>query len=335
MKTNANQFWDKYSNSGVRYFQENGLQCYAWAVKYCEENGWFENGIPYVRDDAVKNLFFDWDNQKTYKGSECIRRVRVKVTANNPHDPNQIPPANSVVIYDKTAYNPYGHIEIVHESNTQKMLISAQNLGSGNGEGDDDMPKKTWRGYSELPILGWLEEITQNVTTPTPQPKSRDVRTEMRNAAKYFYEERVMVIATAYDNSDKDYLMNEIIWSGQSSDRQNQEIQKLKENMQKISIPEIKPQEMPKLEVKEVSPNTLPEKPKEEVKTVIIEPVSKSKTIFESKKAIMSLIATFITFGVSIANQYWKMDLKVEEIIGIVSPLLIGVISQASTEIGK
>jgi hypothetical protein len=343
MKINANDYWNENSQQGVRYFQQNGLQCYAWAVKFCELNSWFEGGIPFVRDDAVKNLFFDWETQKTYNRTECIRRDRCRLVVNNPSDSNQIPSNNSVILYNATAYNPYGHIEICHEANTSKMLISAQNLGSGNGEGDDDMPKQKWRGYSELEILGWIEEIKEQPPTiiqPIKEPTPiRNIETELA-IYPYFYPDRRTVIKHAYENNDKDYLIFELKVAGQEINDKSNHIKELEKNMQKTTeeLQKIKAVEelIPKTQIKgikEVSTTTISEKTNEPPKTEVVNVKNYDKNIFQSKKSMMSIIAAVVTFGVTIANEIFKMNLRVDQILAIVSPLVIGVLSQAATEI--
>lgn len=50
--------------------------------------------------------------------------------------PNATPLSGSVVFFDKTPTNPYGHVAIVDDGSTNTQLVVVeQNAGSGNGNG--------------------------------------------------------------------------------------------------------------------------------------------------------------------------------------------------------
>lgn len=104
----------KYAES-----KELGNQCVAWAKKYSEESGHSIGGFSW-------SALAGWNSGSPF--SKEWKRIE--------NTPNAIPKAWSVVFFDKTSSNPYGHVAIVDEGSTSTSLVVVeQNAGSGNGNG--------------------------------------------------------------------------------------------------------------------------------------------------------------------------------------------------------
>jgi CHAP domain len=323
---NIQEFVSKWENKGIDF--KNGLdfQCYNAAVQYMWEAGWLESGkYPYCgRTQGVRDFIEDFDNIPMFKENGIIK-------INNSSDPNHIPQSGDVVIY---GWSIYGHVGIVIEADVNGMQVFEQNGASGTGVGYDNFCHIYNRDYNG--VIGWLrkgisqpQEISKLQAAETP--KQRDLNSEL-SPCSYFYPERIKVIQNAYNINDKDYLIFELKGAGELASNLT------KENMtlsQKIASVEKLEQELANKANQEVLVHNVPELVKEEPKTTVIEPVVKSKTIFESKKAIMSIAATLITVIVTFLNKKLDLDLNVTEILAVVSPLLLGVVVQGSTEIIK
>ena len=52
-----------------------------------------------------------------------------------PNTPNGVPPKGSVVVFDSTLVNQYGHVGVVHAADKNWIYVLEQNGGSGNGDG--------------------------------------------------------------------------------------------------------------------------------------------------------------------------------------------------------
>lgn len=76
--------------------------------------------------------------------------------ANNPNDPNQLPPAGALIVYGPVAGNPYGHIEIVMGANTAGVDVVYQ-----DGFNPTQGPLRKFRKWGTLPCMGWLVPKTQ------------------------------------------------------------------------------------------------------------------------------------------------------------------------------
>lgn len=76
--------------------------------------------------------------------------------ANNPNDPNQLPPAGALIVYGPVAGNPYGHIEVVMGANTAGVDVVYQ-----DGFNPTQGPLRKFRKWGSLPCMGWLVPKTQ------------------------------------------------------------------------------------------------------------------------------------------------------------------------------
>jgi CHAP domain len=320
---NLNKFVEKYNNQYVDVDNAYGHQCFDLSARWIIDNEW-GTGYYCQWTGGVRDLI------EHFNEIQGINRDAVEMTLNNPNDPNQLPPAGAVIVYD---WGRFGHVEIVVEARGDSMTTLGQNLGDGSGEGYGNRTQLvTNRQYDR--ILGWVSEkakVTQaNVITETP--KQRDLDSELSPFSNYFYPERIKVIQDAYNIGDKDYLVFELKGAGETASNLTIENMKLS---QKIAAVEKLEQESANKAKEKAKISNAPDIVKDEPKTTVIEPVVKSKTIFESKKAIMSIAATLITIVVTFLNKKLDMNLNVTEILAVVSPLLLGVVVQGSTEIIK
>jgi hypothetical protein len=82
--------------------------------------------------------------------------------ANNPNDPNQIPPRGAIVVYGGWPANPYGHINVVESSNTAGFTAIEQDGyyvkydAQGNVTDPGRVAYRVRRTYAWRPMIGWL-----------------------------------------------------------------------------------------------------------------------------------------------------------------------------------
>ena len=81
--------------------------------------------------------------------------------ANNPNDPNQLPPRGAIIVWDGWNGNPYGHIAIVLGADTGGVTVLEQ-----DGYNPTKRPVTKYRTWGSLPCLGWL--VAKNQTPPPP-----------------------------------------------------------------------------------------------------------------------------------------------------------------------
>jgi hypothetical protein len=313
-----NKFVEKYNNQYVDVDNAYGHQCFDLSARWIIDNEW-GTGYYCQWTGGVRDLI------EHFNEIQGINTDVVEMTLNNPNDPNQLPPTGAVIVYN---WGRFGHVEIVVEARADSMTTLGQNLGDGSGEGYGNRTQLVDnRQYDK--VLGWISEKVQ---TPAPTVEIKKDLTQLLAQASYFYPERIKVIQDAYNNNDKDYLIFELKGAGEEASNLTKENMKL---TQKIASVEKIAQETTNKPMQEANPTNVSDIVKNDVKTTVIEPVTKSKTIFQSKKAIMSIAATFITIVVTFLNKKLDMDLNVTEILAVVSPLLLGVVVQGSTEIIK
>lgn len=134
---------DKWLGKSYAESPSLGAQCVSWAKKYCEESG---NIIGNFSGSALKW----WTTWSPF--NDKWQRV--------PVDPKNPPKEGSVIFFDKTKSNPYGHVAIVDSSTSTGVTIIEQNAGSGNGDGKgSNAIKRTQLSYSDTTrwkILWWF-----------------------------------------------------------------------------------------------------------------------------------------------------------------------------------
>ena len=141
----------KYAESVSLWFQ-----CVSFCKKYCEESG---HPIGSFSGSAL-NWWTTWS-----PFNDKWQRVTL--------DPKNPPKEGSVIFFDKTKSNPYGHVAIVDSSDLSKIMIVEQNAGTGNGDGKgSNAIKRTSLYYSDTfrgKILWWftLKSKLMETTTET------------------------------------------------------------------------------------------------------------------------------------------------------------------------
>lgn len=320
---NLQDFINSTVNQQIDVDNAYGHQCYDLPAKWIIDNNW-GNGFYCAWSGGVRDLIEHYDE------ISGIDKSKLEVHYNNPNDSSQIPQAGDIVVYN---WGDYGHIGIVINANNNSMDTLEQNIGNGSGDGYDD---RTQLVYGRLydGVIGWVREKKQTTEEKKIENNmSQEFINQMSNIF-YFNQDRINVIIHAYNIDNKDYLMFELIEAGKNIDINSNQVTNLIEKGKLLEKQLLPINASPNLDSK-VKDELIIQEVKQEPKTTVIKPVLKSKTIFESKKAIMSILATFITFIVTLLNQKYQMNLQVQEILAIVSPLIIGVVSQASTEIIK
>lgn len=92
-----------------------------------------------------------------------------------------IPPAGSVIIFDKGGSNPYGHTGVCISADMSTLTILEQNggMGSGSGLGSDAIRIKIYRysgnGGGVGPILGWITPKNGQLTNHSLNQPSRSL----------------------------------------------------------------------------------------------------------------------------------------------------------------
>lgn len=186
----------KYAES-----KELGNQCVAWAKKYAEESGHSIKGF----SGSALNGWNSWSPFNTE-----WKRVE--------NAPNAIPKAGSVIFFDKTSANPYGHVAIVDDGSTNaQLVVIEQNAGSGNGNGigANAITRRTvaytawsWRGK----CLGWYSfvgSVRENLTVEKPREENlmEDVSTLSPDEKIYRSEvKRTGISGVLSDHSGDDVL---------------------------------------------------------------------------------------------------------------------------------
>ena len=151
----------KYAES-----KELGNQCVAWAKKYCEESG---HPIGGFSGSALKG----WQTGSPFNSE--WKRVENTDTA--------IPRDGSVVFFDKTPTNPYGHVAIVDSGSTSlSLIVVEQNAGSGNGNGigANAITRRTvayTAGGGRGKCLGWYSFVGTGEKLPPVENLMEDVST--------------------------------------------------------------------------------------------------------------------------------------------------------------
>lgn len=90
--------------------------------------------------------------------------------ANNPNDPNQVPQAGDILIYNSRWGGGYGHIEVVLSADSKSVTVIGQNM-----LGKNDPVSVTTRSWATVvpALIGWL--AFNGFTSASVQPNQRIV----------------------------------------------------------------------------------------------------------------------------------------------------------------
>lgn len=131
---------------GKKYCESKELwaQC-VWFVKLFAQEVWFP--VKWFSGSALRW----WETGSPFVGTEWVR-VENSISA--------VPTSGSIIFFDKTPKNPYGHVAVVDSADVDLIILVEQNAGSGNGNGigANAITRRTvgytaraWRGK----CLGW------------------------------------------------------------------------------------------------------------------------------------------------------------------------------------
>jgi surface antigen len=67
-----------------------------------------------------------WETGSPFVGTEWVR-VENSISA--------VPTSGSIIFFDKTKTNSYGHVAVVDSADADLIILVEQNAGSGNGNG--------------------------------------------------------------------------------------------------------------------------------------------------------------------------------------------------------
>lgn len=103
----------------VDYDGAYGDQCTDWSRQFAQEV-WFP--IKWFSWSALRW----WETGSPFVGTEWVR-VENSISA--------VPTSGSIIFFDKTPKNPYGHVAVVDSADANSIVLVEQNAGSGNGNG--------------------------------------------------------------------------------------------------------------------------------------------------------------------------------------------------------
>lgn len=180
----------KYAES-----KELGHQCVGWAKLFCQEM-WY----------PIK--WFSWSALKWWQTWSPFNNEWKRIE----NSPTAIPKAGSIIFFDKSSVNPYGHVAVVDEWSTwMRLVIVEQNAGSGNGNGigANAITRREISYYAvgaRGKCLGWYEYIWPK-QPEVIAPLQEDKTTLDKYEAIYCKEIEWTNIIWMFDN----HLGNEIL----------------------------------------------------------------------------------------------------------------------------
>lgn len=113
------EVFDKWIGKKYAESKELGHQCVALAKLFAQEV-WFP--VKWFSWSALKG----WETGSPFVGTEWVR-VENSISA--------VPTSGSIIFFDKTPKNPYGHVAVVDSADANSIVLVEQNAGSGNGNG--------------------------------------------------------------------------------------------------------------------------------------------------------------------------------------------------------
>lgn len=182
---------------GKKYAESKELwhQCVWWAKLFCQEM-WY----------PIK--WFSWSALKWWQTWSPFNNEWKRIE----NSPTAIPKAGSIIFFDKSSVNPYGHVAVVDEWSTwMRLVIVEQNAWSGNGNGiGANAITRREISYNAVgargKCLGWYEYIwvkQPEVIAPLPE----DNTTLDRHEAIY----REVIVWTNLKWVFDNHLGNEIL----------------------------------------------------------------------------------------------------------------------------
>lgn len=144
MSMTTKEVFDKWIGKKVDYDGSYNSQCTDWSRQFAKEV-WFP--ISTFSWSALRW----WETGSPFVGTEW-KRVENSISA--------VPTNGSIIFFDKTSSNPYGHVAVVDSADANTIILVEQNAGSGNGNGigANAITRRTvgytaraWRGK----CLGW------------------------------------------------------------------------------------------------------------------------------------------------------------------------------------
>lgn len=169
------EVFDKWIGKKYAESKELWHQCVS-LVKLFAQEVWFP--IKWFSWSALRW----WETDSPFVGTEWVR-VENSI--------NAIPTNWSIIFFDKTTTNPYGHVAVVDSADVNNIVLVEQNAGSGNGNGigANAITRRTvwytaraWRGK----CLGWYTMPVKNTIPKLEEDIS------LLNAEERIYREEVI-----------------------------------------------------------------------------------------------------------------------------------------------
>jgi CHAP domain len=151
------QFIDKYNGGNSDFDFAYGSQCLDLARFYVQEVWGINSCVAFPQNPNIggaKHCFTDYPNSLICGNTDVQRTY---------NSPTNYPNAGDVIIWNENMGGGYGHIAIVTEANPINFTVLEQNVGNGDGEGQDDATKiSKYQDYRN--VLGWLHLKDSNRT---------------------------------------------------------------------------------------------------------------------------------------------------------------------------
>lgn len=140
------EIFDKWIGKRYAESKELGHQCVS-LVKLFAQESWFP--IKWFSGSALKW----WQTGSPFVGTEW-KRVE--------NSPTSVPKQGSIIFFDKTTSNPYGHVAVVDSADVNNITLVEQNAGSGNWDWlwANAITRRTVKyiaGAGRGKCLGWYE----------------------------------------------------------------------------------------------------------------------------------------------------------------------------------
>jgi len=169
MSMTTKEVFDKWIGKKYCESKELWAQC-VWFVKLFAQEVWFP--VKWFSGSALRW----WETGSPFVGTEWVR-VENSISA--------VPTSGSIIFFDKTPKNPYGHVAVVDSADADLIILVEQNAGSGNGNGigANAITRRTvgytaraWRGK----CLGWY-----TLKNPQANETSSELPTDNTTQSKF------------------------------------------------------------------------------------------------------------------------------------------------------
>ena len=140
------EIFDKWLWKTIDYDKAYNIQCTDWSRQFAKEQ-WSPIGT--FSGSALKW----WQTGSPFVGTEW-KRVE--------NSPTSVPKQGSIIFFDKTTSNPYGHVAVVDSADVNNITLVEQNAGSGNWDWlwANAITRRTVKyiaGAGRGKCLGWYE----------------------------------------------------------------------------------------------------------------------------------------------------------------------------------